>query len=233
MGASLTAEAPAGDRSESCRGDDPGLPPAGRGGGDAQHGDPDGSLLQVHLGADDPATDGDDDEITDGDLRTVDDEIRWMAGEVDLADQLYDDQPGRPTAEDGAGVAAAGFTASAWHCAASILGRVGLFRCRFRRRSGRAREGAACACGKGGPCSQGQCGTSGEAWQADDAEGPAGDSAAVHPRAQRGPCARSEPARSVDPLRPLPGARGVAPRREANPFRAYPELVALDPGLLG
>eukprot|EP00969_Alexandrium_andersonii_P005696 247085-Alexandrium_andersonii.AAC.1 len=69
MGASLAAEGPAGDRPEPRRGDDPGLCPAGCCGCDAQLGDPDGSLLQVHLGADDPDTDGEDDEMC------------WMAGE--------------------------------------------------------------------------------------------------------------------------------------------------------
>eukprot|EP00969_Alexandrium_andersonii_P308429 13632521-Alexandrium_andersonii.AAC.1 len=69
MGAPLAAEGPAGDRPEPGRGDDPGLRPAGRGRGDAQLGNPDGGLLQGHLGTDDPDTDGEDDEM------------RWMAGE--------------------------------------------------------------------------------------------------------------------------------------------------------
>eukprot|EP00969_Alexandrium_andersonii_P035311 1546918-Alexandrium_andersonii.AAC.1 len=69
MGASLAAEGPAGGRPGPGGGDDLGLRPAGRGGGDAQPGNPDGGLLQVHLGTADPDTDGEDDEMC------------WMAGE--------------------------------------------------------------------------------------------------------------------------------------------------------
>eukprot|EP00969_Alexandrium_andersonii_P335994 14850898-Alexandrium_andersonii.AAC.1 len=67
-GASLAAEGATGERPDSAGGDDAGLRPV-CGGGDAQLGNPDGGLLQVHLGADDPDAEGEADEM------------RWMVGE--------------------------------------------------------------------------------------------------------------------------------------------------------